>query len=133
METLNTTQSIIATSLRWRASGAPSASGDVERLILCSSDSASYDSISGTHVNNGIGGTFGEREIIHPNSMSLAGKNGLSHLRLIPIVIIITRSGDSEILDWFTNDHNIHDLLPNSTPMCDFSAPCFFGPRLARR
>ena len=85
--------------------------GEVERLVLCSPWSVSYDSTTGTYtvsdINNGVGGVFGERDIIHLKNLSLDGKNGLSVLSFARMTMSIAGSGDSETLNRFANGGNV--------------------------
>ena len=98
--------------------------GEVERLILCSPGSVSYDSTSELYtisdIDNGIGGTFGERDVIHLKNLSLDGKNGLSVLSFARMTMSIAGSGDSETLNRFTNGGNVRGLLTNDTSVRGF-------------
>lgn len=98
--------------------------GEVERLVLCSPGSVSYDSTTGTYtvsdINNGVGGIFGERDIIHLKNLSLDGKNGLSVLSFARMTMSIAGSGDSETLNRFANGGNVRGLLTNDTSVRGF-------------
>ena len=98
--------------------------GEIEKLVLCSPGSVAYDSTSGTYtvsdVDNGIGGVFGERDVIHLKNLSLDGKNGLSVLSFARMTMSIAGSGDSETLNRFTNGGNVRGLLTNDTSVRGF-------------
>ena len=98
--------------------------GEIEKLVLCSPGSVAYDSTSGTYtvsdIDNGIGGVFGERDVIHLKNLSLDGKNGLSVLSFARMTMSIAGSGDSETLNRFANGGNVRGLLTNDTSVRGF-------------
>ena len=98
--------------------------GDFDRLVLCSPNSVSYDTISGIYTVsdyvNGLFGTYLEDEIVHLKNLSLDGVRGVSVLTFARQTMNIAGAGDTETLNRFVNGGNIRGFVTNDTSVRGF-------------
>ena len=93
-------------------------SGDVERLVLLSPGSCTYDRMRHLYVVNddvrGVRGEFTRDEIIHFRGLSLDGEVGVSVLEFARLSTTIAIAGDTETRDRFKNGGNIKGFFTNA-------------------
>ena len=91
---------------------------DVERLILLSPGSCTYDRMRHLYVVNdyvrGVRGEYTRSEIIHLRGMSRDGEEGVSVLEFARLSTTIAAVGDTETRDRFKNGGNIKGFFTNT-------------------
>lgn len=91
---------------------------DVDRLILCSANAASFDSLAKRYrVNDpfwGIHEDFHPKDIIHFRGTSYDGVNGMGVLEFARKSTDIALSGDKETHERFRNGGNVRGFFTNS-------------------
>lgn len=97
---------------------------DINRLVLCSPGTVSYDLLNHTYtvmdITNGLSGTFAENEVIHLKNLSIDGVLGVSTLTFARITAQIASTGDNETLNRFAKGGNVRGLVANETGIKGF-------------
>ena len=91
--------------------------GDHDELVLLRSNTVSQDSYNGIYtvsdIENGVGGTFHERDIIHLYMREGTFHEGMRLLNYAQQVLSIAATGDKETLDRFGSGGNVRGLVSN--------------------
>lgn len=90
----------------------------LERLALCGRGTVHHDTLNDTYtvtdVENGISGTYSEREIIHIKGMTMRNsKRGVSVLTYARLTMGIAATGDKETRNRFANGGTVKGLVSN--------------------
>ena len=97
---------------------------EIERLVLCSPHSVSYDVYNDTYtisdILNGVSGVYKESEIIHIKQHTTYGKMGVSVLNYARLTLGIASAGDRETLNRFANGGNVRGLVSNDKTTTGF-------------
>lgn len=95
-------------------------SGAIDRLVLCSPYSCSYDAQKRTYkVSDAVRGLYDEypaEDVIHLKGLSNDGETGLSVLEFARLTTQIAESGDKETRERFRNGGNVRGFFTNAAP-----------------
>lgn len=101
-----------------------SPSGEVNRLALCAPHTVSHDTAADTYTvsdfQNGIYGTFAEKDVLHFKNLSVYGKRGVSVLAWARLTLGISAAADNETLNRFANGGTVRGLVSNDTSVRGF-------------
>ena len=100
------------------------ATADLDRLVLCSPHSVSFDATRQTYtvsdLAHGISGTFHQEEIIHLKYATLDGRTGMSVLSYARQTLDTAAIGDAETHKRFSNGGNARGFVTNDKSLRGF-------------